>query len=206
MINQSQQDRDEALAREEATTAIKRLLASGDLENEGQAKANAAEIIGDAILAAITKAVAAEREKNEKDFVLESLKTVEQLREQLATTERTLEAAYEIHREEVEHLNKDSTRELKLKLAQINAQAKDWHELTIYLEGNPYSDPDFMNDSRALKAAVKLRDEVTAQAGTIKELVEALMFVKDNAHHEEILKAVATDTLSKLGYPHGRTE
>ncbi len=58
---------------------------------------------------------------------------IRELREQIAATERTLEAAYERWRIIEKRAHADYTRELNAKLAQINSQAKTIRELTKLL-------------------------------------------------------------------------
>ncbi len=100
------------------------------------------------ILAAITKAVAAERET--------SLKYRLELMDKIATTERTLEAAYNQHVEDIARLSNGSTRELNAKLAQINEQAGTIKELVEAMRNAEYecSKGHFVVAQRILTAAL----------------------------------------------------
>ncbi len=84
----------------------------------------------------LNAALAGERERvRQAEASYPSLKVENlQLREQLAATERTLEAAYERWRIIEKRAHADHKRELNAKLAQINAQAKTIRELVEALE------------------------------------------------------------------------
>ncbi len=83
----------------------------------------------------------------------------EQLREQLVTMEM------ELHRANAKVAEKATQL-----VAEREKHEQELHDLTCYLEGNCYSDPDFIKDSPALKAAKQLREQLAAAVEALKEI------------------------------------
>ncbi len=89
--------------------------------------------------------------------------------------------------------------------AELAAERKkveqELHDLTCYLEGNCYSDPDFIKDSPALKAAKQLREQLAAAQ---QPLVDALIGLCKDWHHLSMRPCSTCDRITKLtGQPFG---